>query len=201
MSETFVAIVGKSRKRFMLHTELAKRSSKFFEAAMSRDWKEAKEKEVVLEDVKEHHFEGYLQWLTTNEVTFVGTPRMAAMTKLYILGDFLGDLAFRNAVLDRIVRRACDDNVFPGFQSIQAAWEKTPAGCPLRKLFLDIWVAPIAVENRLAELRKYEDDYPKAFIIDYHEHLLAVHGPKKPFLNSEACKRMIEESRRSLTEQ
>ena len=74
MSETFVAIIGKSRKRFTLHTELAKRSSKFFEAAMSRDWKEAKEKEVVLEEYTVDEFEGYLQWLTTGEVTFAGIP-------------------------------------------------------------------------------------------------------------------------------
>ena len=123
------------------------------------------------------------------------------MARLYILGDFLNDSAFRNAVLDCIVRTSCDERLFPVYPSIQAAWEKTPASCPLRKLFLDIWVASTSVEKKLAELRRHANRYPKAFIMDYHEHFLAVHGPKKPVLDVEARNRLIEESRRSLAEQ
>lgn len=148
MSETFIAVVGTKKKEFTLYTSIAMRSSKFFEAAMSRDWKECKEKRITLAEVQVSVFEGYLQWLNTGDITFTGPPNGTSLARFYILADFLDDASFRNAILDELLKQACAPHIIPSAIAITLVWEQTPLVCPLRELHLATMAEPPAKRPR-----------------------------------------------------
>lgn len=200
MSETFVAIVGQNKKKFMLYTAVATRSSEFFRAASRRDWKESREKEVALPEINASDFEGYLQWLNTGEVTFSGEPSLFAITRLYVVGDFLEDAAFRDAILDCIVERACEKRVYPDWDTIQLAWEQTRRGNPMQRLYLSIW-ASMSTKKRIDNLNKSDARCSKEFVIDFFQHIVAARRLDKPSLGTQDRNDMIRRCRRDIAEQ
>ena len=167
MSATFTALVGRNRKKFTLYTNVATNSSRYFKAIV-RNWGEGpdKDRRVALPAVDEDIFEGYLQWLNTGNLTFTGQPSMLAMTKLYILGDFLHDQAFRGTVLDRIANLACQQNIVPGPRVATLAWTQTPPGSSLRHLYLGIWASSTCLTTVIFSLTHPGNDYPKAFLLE-----------------------------------
>lgn len=141
MAESFTVCVGEEAEEFVVIQSIATRSSKFFQAAMSRDWKEAREKRVMLPDTKVEVFEGYLQWLYTGQITITNpdTDYLELVT-LYIIGDFLDDVAFRNATLEGMIS-FFDEGTgvsLPGAKATQLAWDKTPSNSPLRQLIREM---------------------------------------------------------------
>lgn len=171
MTKTFTVIIGHNETKFILHTELATRSSKFFEAAMIRDWAESREKEVTLAEFDEHEFGSYLQWLNTSEVTIKGEAPIWESTKHYLLGDFLGDSAFQGAVLNHVADVVCHANQIPGQSTIRLAWKRTLQDSPIRKLFLEIW----ALESVARQVKSFKDpnkDFPKDFIVELYQHTI-----------------------------
>ena len=163
MSKTFLAVVGKGKKEFMLYTDIATHSSKFFQAALNRDWKEAKEKRVILADTRSSLFETYIQWLNTGVIVARFPKSMLYFTELYVLSDFLDDTGFADAVLDEVTTIAYE--VWPGLDCVKLAWDKAPGGCSLQNLILEIWTkqrASVIAE----ELARHADDYPSGFMVD-----------------------------------
>lgn len=173
MTKTFIACVGPTEKEFIIYTEIAKRSSKFFQAALSRDWKETHDNRVTLAEVQTDLFESYLQWLNTSVITSsfpIGMPSMIHLAELYILGDFLDDTDFRNAVLDDITAFAYD--MWPGICCVKLAWEKTPKDSPLRAMILEIWARkPLGMV--VEKLVSQADEYPGAFMAELFAHMAA----------------------------
>lgn len=199
MSETFVAIVGKTKKKFIMHTAITTRSSDFFTAAMSREWKEGQEKEVTLPDADEDAFAAYLQWMYTGELTLPKGHPFRALTGYYILGDFLGDSAFREAVLDGIVNLACEEDSYPGVLSIKAAWERTPKDSPIRKLYLQIWASTSSMRSRLEYIGS--KNYPRAFVHEFFQYFLTLHGLEKYGVARHERHRLLKEYRSNIAEQ
>lgn len=116
-------------------------------------------------------FEGFLQWLNTGVITSsfpIGMPSTLFLAELYILGDFLDDLDFRNAVLDDITTFAYE--MWPGLCCVQPVWANTPKDSPLRELILEIWAEKptwMSVERLLSQA----DEYPGAFMAELFAHL------------------------------
>jgi hypothetical protein len=106
---------------------------------MTRDWKEALERRVLLPEVDPDDFEGYLQWLYTSDFAFAGAYRSVVLVELYILGDFLDDLAFRNAVLDYQMTEWVANHNVPSVEATRLAWDNTPPDSPLRHLVIVLW--------------------------------------------------------------
>jgi len=95
-------------------------------------------------------------------------PSTLFLIELYILGDFLDDLDFRNAVLDDITTFAYE--MWPGVSCVRLAWENTQVGSPLRELILEIWAKKplgMVVERLLGQA----DEFPKAFMAELFAHL------------------------------
>lgn len=119
-------------------------------------------------------FEGYLQWLNTGVITSsfpIGMPSMLYLAELYILGDFLDDADFRNAVLDDITTFAYE--MWPGLACVQLVWENTPRDSPLRDLILEIWAKKptwMVVERLLGQA----EEYPGSFMAELFAHLAAL---------------------------
>lgn len=168
MGTTFVAVIGKQKKGFTLHQSVATRSSKFFKAAMSRDWKGTQQKRVTLEEVKVSEFGSYLQGLSTNDHSFLEELHMYDLARLYILGDFLDDSAFRTVMLKSLVQKAIHDNTYPDATIVAFVWDHTPETSPLRKIVVEMWTTLSVSDlgNRFAE-----PDISKVFIVDCVQHL------------------------------
>lgn len=183
MTKTFTVSVGTTKKEFTLYTEIATRSSKFFQAALTRNCKESHENRILLAEVHPDVFEGYLQWLDTGVITSsfpISKPTMFDLAELYILGDYLDDATFRNAVLDDLTISAYE--MLPGICSVKLAWGNTARGSPLRALISEIWAkkpTALVVEKLVREA----DEYPGAFIAELFEHM-AVSGRIK---SKESC--------------
>lgn len=199
MSETFIAVVGTEKIEFTLYTSIATRSSKFFQAAMSRDWKECREKRVTLAEVDVDVFQGYLQWLNTGDIPFARFEDSSTTTcaELYILGDFLDDVSFRNAVLDDLMNVVCAFHRVPSARLITLVWEQTPADCPLRKLILEIYAAG-STDKIVQHFANPVHDFPKAFVVDYLQDLVALRGASRPSLTTQQREKALEKFRREL---
>jgi hypothetical protein len=175
MIESFIVCVGKKAKEFPVVKSIATRSSKFFEAAMSRDWKEAREKRVSLPDVEVRIFESYVQWLYTSELVTSGSSEAVDFAQLYILGDFLDDLAFRHAVLDSIMSGFLEDKRPPGGKAVQLAWDYTPSNSALRRLVKEIWSTMQFAYSItwLLEITPETQQYPREFVKQHFEHFMS----------------------------
>lgn len=64
-SAVATVIVGETKKDFFVHETLITRSSSFFQAALSKNWKEGQTKTVELPGTKPEIFHIYLDWLYT----------------------------------------------------------------------------------------------------------------------------------------
>lgn len=63
MSSMVTVIVGPSEQVFCIYESLLRSHSAFFEAALSGDWREGKDKVVRLNDVHRYFFGCFLEWL------------------------------------------------------------------------------------------------------------------------------------------
>lgn len=165
MSKTFIAVVGEEGKEFMLHTDVASRSSKFFAAATNRDWRESRQNRVNLVELEVKEFEQYLQWLSTHDHSFLDGIHFTQLARLYILGDFLDDSAFRVFILNIFVKQAVEDNVYPAHTTVILTCEQTPESSPLRKIIVEIWNTA-SIKSLANRLTSTEKDVPKEFIAD-----------------------------------
>jgi hypothetical protein len=175
MVENFVVCVGKQAKDIPVIKSIATRSSKFFQAAMDHDWKEAREKRVMLPDTKVDDFEGYLHWLYTGDITFSGSEGSTAIVRFYILGDYLDDMRFRHAVLDCFCARFSARKQVPDASVVQIAWDNTPSNSLLRLMILEIW-SSTKIENSVKWLLNPDPEvtpYPKEFIKAHFERFVS----------------------------
>jgi hypothetical protein len=178
MTERLVVVVGEEKKEVPVIKSLVTRSSKFFQAAMKDNWKEAQEQRVPLPDTNVHVFEGYLQWLYTSDFTFINTAESTSMVQFFILGDFLDDLALRNAVLDWFIAKFIGGEGIPNSRDIQLALDHTPPSSMLQQLFTEVWsTVPFAqcVDDLLATGPESKQ-YPKEFVKQQFERLMSVHA-------------------------
>jgi len=165
MSRTFIAVVGEEQKDFMLHTAVASRSSNFFHAAMNNDWRESRQRRITLLEIDPPDFEHYLQWLSTHDHSFLDDTSFHQLAKLYILGDFLADSAFRVDMLKRFTAKAVTQNAYADLDVAIIVWEQTPEHSPLRKMIVETWITSSIA--RLAEqFASADEEAPKAFVVD-----------------------------------
>lgn len=87
-SKTFIAVFDDEQKEFTLYTDISTRSSKFLQAALSKNWQESFQDRVMLKDVIVIALESYLQWLNTNDPSHLDVISMVEASKLFILGGF-----------------------------------------------------------------------------------------------------------------
>lgn len=156
----------------MVHKTFATKSSEFIKAALSHDWKEAREKRIPLPETEVVTFEGYLHWLYTGQLITdgEGSILLKQQLQLYILGDFLGDNNFCNQVADDILRLFKHEQVVVGtscmtFSNVQLAWKHTTQGSPLRDLFLGYVCMQISFKagKWLSFIEEQRDWLPQGF--------------------------------------
>jgi hypothetical protein len=163
------------------------------QSALKDQWKEGQERRVILSDHEPEALEGYINWLYTKEVTLKNAEENCKhhdtssnqeaqdsdcshkhsleLVKMYVLGYYLNDMQFCNAVIDTMVlMRGCT----PGLSTITWVWDHTMQDCPIRKYILEQWAGTICNAGAIEILRNQSPKVPRDFLID----LLAFTGAK-----------------------
>ena len=194
MRKTFVAVVGEDKTEFTLYTNVASRSSKFFQAALGKVWQESLQNRVTLKDVKAIEFETYLQWLSTNDHSFLADSDLHELAGLYILGDFLDDLAFRVEMLNWFTSRAINENICPHPLTLTLIWEQTPDTSPLRKMSIEAWITRY-IECLAREFAKTDRDIPREFIVGCLRRIGETQARVRECIVGEARRKFLEARR------
>ncbi|KAM0699194.1 hypothetical protein Q7P36_001241 [Cladosporium allicinum] len=148
-TETITISAGIDGPRLTVHTDvIARSSSPFLKAALSNDWKEAREKNIVLQEFDTSVLEGYVHWMYTGsmrpKLKAVGDTYME-LFELYLLGGFLKDMVFCQKLIQHVILVRCLGVV------------------PLQ---------PEPVDDSIALLGKDPDSpYPMEFVLDMFQEL------------------------------
>lgn len=138
-----IICVGPRSKELTVHKNVATASSKFIRAALSNDWKEAKDKRIQLADFAVKHFEIYLHWLYTKQLASQseGDLDYELLIPLYHIGDYLMDSTFCRHVLQALVDYRYMQNTVPNPHEISLVWQSTTEESPLRKVIRELWMS------------------------------------------------------------
>ncbi|KAK5729748.1 hypothetical protein LTR17_011714 [Elasticomyces elasticus] len=166
-SEIVYLDVGKPDqiKRFALHESIVRPASDFVNMALSRDWKEARERVIPLSEDEPETFTIYQTWLYTHIVDAHALKSSTnscdvyqRLFKCYILAEKLLDAVFKDCVMDAILNTLQANPLFDANLS-NLVYENTPEGSPLRRLLCEIYVW-CATERWLAEDVVTEEVHP-----------------------------------------
>ncbi|KAK3621713.1 hypothetical protein LTR56_022477 [Elasticomyces elasticus] len=166
-SEIVYLDVGKPDqiKRFAMHESIVRPASDFVNMALSRDWKEARERVIPLSEDEPETFTIYQTWLYTHIVDAHALKSSTnscdvyqRLFKCYILAEKLLDAIFKDCVMDAILNTLQANPLFDANLS-NLVYENTPEGSPLRRLLCEIYVW-CATERWLAEDVVTEEVHP-----------------------------------------
>jgi hypothetical protein len=124
--------------------------SKFFQAACSDRWQEGQEKVVRLPEARSTQAsEVYVDWVYSSAVDpglqQENSPVKLAryyghLIELYLLGDVLDDMEFRNKALDSLNAAVCNEMKFFSAKHCHLIWEHTAPNSPLQKWTVDAFL-------------------------------------------------------------
>ena len=186
LSDTIIISAGKgsNAEEYVVHTSFATRSSAYIKAALNRVWKEAEEKRINIVDAEPGVVEAYLNWVYSKEIPLnlrsekvCGCCKEARtranqcifyaskeLAKMYVLGDYLSDFRFCNAVADIWKSMNLVAGCYPSIGATQYVWQNTSTNCILRELVLESWKSCLITDHIGAILQ--DADLPQNFTID-----------------------------------
>lgn len=152
-------------------------------AAMDGDWKETRKKRINNPDHDPASFEGYLNWVDSGQITLSDEEELCAhcvedtsegancvekqsleLAKMFILGDSLHDVRFRNAIVDNFKFRALKSTCVRSRKAACCVWERASNDCQLRELFLQHWTSTLGEDSTGPYLKNNET--PRDFLVD-----------------------------------
>ena len=146
--ETFRVQVGGTI--YMVHQDIIAGNSKFF---ADKEVGSVDEQLIVIEDLEPAVFEAYISWLMFGELEFRDDDEDRGSEevqrhfdrkrgiKLYLLGEFLGDVEFRVYVLDLFIRKI--EEWMISADLIGMVWEVVTKESPLRRVVLQLRMAKV----------------------------------------------------------
>jgi hypothetical protein len=149
-------LVGSGQTRFVVHENLLIYYSKFFRAALTGNFIEAKDKTVRLEEVDPKVFELFIHWLyyqrfpktdsgddrdileTWNDDD-IGLVCTSNYVLLYIFGDKYDVPELRRATVDGLLHdiTMLQDSNLPNSESMSAAFSSLPVDSPMSRLIIE----------------------------------------------------------------
>jgi hypothetical protein len=141
---TISVLVGDKKQLFTVYKDVICASSKFFKAACSERWIEGKEKKVSLPEVEPALFRSYVAWLysgnyqlgvSKDDTVDAQDSALDTGVELYLLGDFLNDIRFRNKVMGKLASN--DLRRFPTLSKLEKVWERLSPNSLLRKMYVE----------------------------------------------------------------
>lgn len=155
--EIVKVFVGPDRAPFNVHRATVCAKSKFFEAALTRDWKEKKDATVNLPDMVPFEFAVFVHWMYTGEIDKEGSgferpaegPLYSGALAAFLAGDVLENESLRNEAVTEIISIDIDVKILPSESGVSRYWDKTAENSPLRRCLVDLY-ASRAAEDVLA---------------------------------------------------
>lgn len=177
-SEEVAILMGESATRVTVHKDVLTSSSGFFRAACGGSWKESKEKSISLPETTEEIFMIYVGWLYTGNAEVYDEDEHQDLPKAsetvrsdvfdigfdnivdsYILGDFLDDESFCNALIDNLMLLSLFTKTLPDRASIGKYWAQLPQGSGIRRLLVDLEVSYGETDCLSSDNRHWPYDY------------------------------------------
>ncbi|KAK5739505.1 hypothetical protein LTR17_005194 [Elasticomyces elasticus] len=199
-TDAFTVLVGAEEEKFIVHASIATKHSKFFQAACNGGFKEAEEKTIRLPETTPATFRAYLQWAYSGSVVMVDEEELKAdvtgaesrwrLTKLYVLANFLANTPLQNNVIDEYVGSLLSNAKYgTGPRCLKLAYEHTPTGSSLRRLFVEDWRITIRRGKNVKWFQVHRDEIPVEFQGDLIIALVAIPEPvEKGFALMRPCK-------------
>ncbi|KAF3005142.1 hypothetical protein E8E13_010416 [Curvularia kusanoi] len=165
---------GENLKIFVVHDAVLASRSLFFKKALSGTWKEAEEHVIKLPEDDSDTFDLYLQCLYSQELSVVpdpvpedycGTDEHDDLAKLYVFAEKIQDIRTKNVVIQAFLKNVwkmqLDDNWhYPDEETIKIIYDRTPPGCPMRRLLVDIYA------HATGSVPEWDVTYPSKFLED-----------------------------------
>lgn len=181
--------IGTDTEPYIVHNDLISASSDFFDKALNGQFKESGGN-VYLPEKKSKIFDVYQRWLYSGQIDIVEQhPEEVCwvLIDLYILGDGFQDEGFCNAVIDRVINFVETSERFPVSPSyMQKVYKNTPEGSKPRKLVVDFWLYPPALDwFEISEVQALKGEFPLEFWFEVSRGLMKqrVENSKTPSLN------------------
>ncbi|KAK5734334.1 hypothetical protein LTR17_008998 [Elasticomyces elasticus] len=176
---TVELIVGTEAVPLRVHESLLRPHSAFFDAALNKCWKEGNEKIIRLPEEELRIVTKYVQFLYTSKIhidktkdwiprySSAGIPEHLALAELYVFGERVQDVTFKNATMAAWVARVCEPVTgekydFPDNKAIDMIYEGTTSGSLARLFVVGLYVR-FAAEHWIPEL---PEDNNKEFLVD-----------------------------------
>lgn len=178
--------IGPQQKQYRIHKGLITYHSEYFGSAYSGQWKEADEKDVVLEDIEPAIFDVFVQWLYTQDMPSVeeierilkvypedeedGDPVITVLTKSLVFGDRFLSPAFRRGASRGIIEvlSADEPGTFTIFTAVKFSFENLPEEHIINELFIDLYCSHL-VRTSASEESLYAHllrrDMPYKFLV------------------------------------
>jgi hypothetical protein len=179
--DTITVSVGSDGIHFPVYEAVIRKSSKFFDNAMKPEWANARPnpRVVDLSDEDPKVFKIYLHWVCFKTIPSVYTekqegrnPEYALLSKCYVMGEKLMDIAFKNAVLTALVDAHVNQPFYQpkyvGQRAINIIYAGTLENSPARRLLVDTWVET-AGENWIEHLT---NGLHHSFVLEFSRALL-----------------------------
>lgn len=151
-----IVVGAEEKSTIYVHENLLRSHSPFFEAALSKTWREGKDGRIKLPNDEPALLEVYIQFLYCGQVS-VSPVRTAAalrykeheseyftLAELYTLGERLMDIKFKNEVINDMFFRVYPlpssiEPQRPVASAVDMIYRGTTAGSPARRLMVDIY--------------------------------------------------------------
>ncbi|QPG93801.1 hypothetical protein C2857_002715 [Epichloe festucae Fl1] len=189
-------IVGETS--FHVNEKLICAASPFFDTAFGGEWNESKTRSIELTEHDAQVFRTYMHWLYLDKLAvrndapgFVGNEEYIHLAKAYVLGDFLSDGQFKDAVMDAILEKstttASDGRTwYPVGPVIRHIYDNTLGCSEARKLLVDIYT--LNGHGAWLQVWADPDDLPKEFLLDLAVALLDKRSRPKPATPLDPCR-------------
>lgn len=157
--DTITVLVGADKTPFTVHKATICAKSKFFEAALVRDWKEKADATVTLPDMLPYKFAVFVHWTYTGVIDGQKNEHKpphdvtpyAPVFGAFLARDVLESEGLRNDAMTELIRVERSQDRLASAATISHYWVKTAEGSPLRRWLVDLH-ASVANDRYLMQL-------------------------------------------------
>ncbi|KAK5164052.1 uncharacterized protein LTR77_010143 [Saxophila tyrrhenica] len=163
--DTITVLVGANEARFMLHKNVVCATSDFFRAACDGNWKEATDKVIRVPEAEPSVFQFYLAWLYTDRIDLDQnfaikgqydavelSQTYLSLLNAYIFGDIIQDVAFRNALIDKMLVLSKQTDKWPHPREAAKLCQSVSIGSKMVRLLADGYACTFSAETFSREL-------------------------------------------------
>jgi hypothetical protein len=142
-------LVGPEEQHMTVHREFLSQDSKFFQAALKKEWVEGQSREIKLPEELPIHIGYYIEHMHglalpthvfTKKPQFPdGTtgPQFELLAELYVLGERRLDAKYQNKIMHEFFRIVEVSKTYPGVDCVNALFRGTTRNSPARRMVVD----------------------------------------------------------------